>query len=51
MKRVLITGTSSGIGLGLAKRYLDLGWEVIACGRSEQKLRATLAHPNLRQKA
>ena len=46
MKRVLITGTSSGIGLGLAKRYLDLGWEVIACGRSEQKLRATLAHPN-----
>lgn len=40
LKTVLITGASSGIGLQLAKDYLALGWHVIACGRSLQKLEA-----------
>jgi len=40
MKRVLITGASSGIGLQLAKDYLARGDEVIACGRNHSKLEA-----------
>ena len=38
MKRVLITGASSGIGLQLAKDYLQQGWQVHACGRNQEKL-------------
>ncbi|MGL6121646.1 MAG: SDR family NAD(P)-dependent oxidoreductase, partial [Shewanella sp.] len=37
---VLITGASSGIGLQLAQDYLALGWQVIACGRSQERLDA-----------
>ncbi len=46
---VLITGGGSGIGLGLARRFLDAGSTVIACGRRESALReAQEAHPGLR---
>ena len=38
MKRVLITGASSGIGLQLAQDYLHDGWTVVACGRDADKL-------------
>ncbi|MDC1509402.1 SDR family NAD(P)-dependent oxidoreductase [Oceanospirillaceae bacterium] len=38
MKRILITGASSGIGMHLCNSYLLAGWHVIACGRSMQKL-------------
>jgi len=38
----MITGASSGIGLGLAEHYAKAGWEVIACGRNEKKLRTAL---------
>lgn len=34
MKRVLITGATSGIGLQLAKDYDADGWNVTACGRN-----------------
>jgi short-subunit dehydrogenase len=42
MKRMLITGASSGIGMHLAHSYLSAGWHVIACGRSLSKLQSAL---------
>ena len=33
MPRVLVTGTSSGLGRGVAERLLDLGWQVIGTVR------------------
>ncbi|PSJ45788.1 short-chain dehydrogenase [Zobellella endophytica] len=43
MKRVLITGASSGIGLRLALDYAADGWQVVACGRNRDKLGQALA--------
>lgn len=43
MRRVLITGASSGIGKQLAQDYAAEGWEVTACGRSLEKLISTAA--------
>ena len=43
MRRVLITGASSGIGKQLAQDYAAEGWEVIACGRDGEKLIAIAA--------
>lgn len=49
MKRVLITGASSGIGQQLALDYARDGWDVLACGRDEQRLNAlTAAFPAIR---
>jgi uncharacterized oxidoreductase len=36
---ILITGGASGIGFALAKRFLDAGNAVVACGRRDAKLR------------
>lgn len=38
MRQVLITGASSGIGEQLAIDYAAEGWQVFACGQSEQRL-------------
>ncbi len=43
MKRVLITGASSGIGLQLARDYHREGWQLVACGRNREKLEQALA--------
>ncbi|ART83545.1 short-chain dehydrogenase [Oceanisphaera profunda] len=43
MKRVLITGANSGMGLQLAKDYAADGWQVVACGRDRAKLQQALA--------
>lgn len=43
MKRVLITGANSGMGLQLAKDYTADGWQVVACARDLNKLQQALA--------
>ncbi len=48
-KTVLITGASSGIGLGVAKAYLELGANVVLNARNEQKLAKAaeaIGHPD-----
>lgn len=35
---ILVTGGTSGIGLALAKRFSDLGNQIIVCGTNEKKL-------------
>jgi uncharacterized oxidoreductase len=45
---VLVTGGSEGIGLGLARRFLERGAKVLVTGRSQTKLEAaTRALPGL----
>lgn len=39
---ILITGGSNGIGLALAKKFVELGNEVIITGRSQEKLDAAV---------
>ncbi len=38
MKKVMITGATSGIGEALVELYYQTGFSVIACGRSKSKL-------------
>jgi 3-oxoacyl-[acyl-carrier protein] reductase len=38
---IIITGTSKGIGAGLARHYLEYGWKVAGCSRGE----STIDHP------
>jgi NAD(P)-dependent dehydrogenase (short-subunit alcohol dehydrogenase family) len=44
-RTVVITGASSGIGLALARAYLDAGFNVVGNARTEERLR--LAHREL----
>lgn len=39
---VVITGSSQGIGLGLAKAFLTLGWSVVISARHQEKLAESL---------
>jgi NAD(P)-dependent dehydrogenase (short-subunit alcohol dehydrogenase family) len=38
-KTILITGGGSGLGLAMAKRFVELGAHVAICGRTEEKLK------------
>lgn len=40
-KRILITGGGTGLGKGMAQRFLELGAEVYICGRREEVLSKT----------
>jgi NAD(P)-dependent dehydrogenase (short-subunit alcohol dehydrogenase family) len=42
-KKILITGGGTGIGKSLATRYLELGAEIVICGRREEVLAKTVA--------
>lgn len=45
-KTVVITGATSGIGLGLAKAFLKEDYNVVGTGRSAERLQATAAQLN-----
>lgn len=45
-KTVVITGASSGIGLGLAQAFLKEGYNVVGTGRSRERLQAAAATLN-----
>lgn len=40
-KKALITGGGTGLGKSIARRYLELGAEVVICGRRSEVLEAT----------
>src|SRR4051794_12852222 len=42
-KRILITGGGTGLGKGMAQRFLELGATVYICGRRGEVLQATAA--------
>ncbi len=41
-KRILITGGGTGLGKGMAQRFLELGASVYICGRREEVLQQTV---------
>ena len=43
MKKIFITGGTSGIGLSLAENFLNRGWIVGVCGRDTSKIPRSLS--------
>lgn len=41
-KKVIVTGGGSGIGLAIAKKYSEMGAEVLIVGRNEEKLKRAI---------
>lgn len=48
-KRILVTGGGSGLGAAMGRRFLELGAELIICGRRLELLEATAA--DMREKS
>ena len=46
-KRILVTGGGSGLGAAMGRRFLELGAELIICGRRLEQLEATAAEMRL----
>ena len=46
-KTIVITGATSGIGLGVAQAFLEKGYNVVGTGRSAERLKATAAKLNV----
>lgn len=42
-KRILITGGGTGLGAGMGQRFVELGAELVICGRRAEVLEATAA--------
>src|SRR4051795_2193936 len=42
-KRILITGGGSGLGAAMGRRFVELGAELVICGRRLELLEATAA--------
>ena len=42
-KRILITGGGTGLGKSMGRRYLELGAELMICGRRDAVLKETAA--------
>lgn len=42
-KRILVTGGGSGLGAAMGRRFLELGAELVICGRRLDRLEATAA--------
>src|ERR1700750_3005604 len=42
-KRILVTGGGSGLGAAMGRRFLELGADVVICGRRLELLEATAA--------
>jgi NAD(P)-dependent dehydrogenase (short-subunit alcohol dehydrogenase family) len=42
-KKILITGGGTGIGKSLGTRFIELGAEIVICGRREEVLKGTVA--------
>ena len=42
-KRILVTGGGSGLGAAMGRRFIELGAELIICGRRLEMLEATAA--------
>ena len=40
-KRILVTGGGTGLGRSMAHRFLELGANVVICGRREDVLKQT----------
>ena len=39
-RTAFITGATSGFGRAAAKRFIEAGWQVVACGRRADRLQA-----------